>query len=220
MYFKDQKYDLLEKRVKKQGFLLKLSFFVWVITLGLLLFPNFYKSEAQKTEVISSLRVSELIVVDAKGVERVRVAGDIPDAIINGKKVNRGEKVAGVMLYDGTGQERGGYVTFEPSGNIGLTLDTRKGQVALFAAGPDEGSVIQLWNNKDSLEIRSDSEGTRLTTVRDGQVISQEPQIKKMAAETCQEYSSAKGKLSNEQILNECRRRYTKSVCQACLGNK
>lgn len=217
MQNKDLQIELLERRQKKQGLWLKISFVGWLIMLVLFLLPDFFKSEAQKTEVIPSLRVSELIVVDPKGVERVRISGDIPDAVIEGKRVNRGEKVAGVMLYDGTGQERGGYVTFEPSGNIGLTLDTRKGQVALFAADPDEGAVMQIWNKNDSIEMRSDSQGTRLTTVKDGKVFSQEPTIEKMSPEVCEAYTSAKGKFSEQQVMNECRKRFTESVCQACL---
>src|SRR4051812_28285744 len=72
------------------------------------------------------LQARELVIVDSKGVERVRIGGDLPDAVINGKRIPRGEQAAGVLIYDGMGQERGGYVTWDPSGNAGLTLDTRK----------------------------------------------------------------------------------------------
>ncbi|UCF04886.1 MAG: hypothetical protein JSV33_13325 [bacterium] len=86
-------------------------------------------------ETKGSLRVTEFVVVDEAGVERVRVGGNLPDAVIAGKRVPRGERAAGVLLYDGIGQEHGGYVTWEPSGNVGLTLDSRKGQATLFVAG-------------------------------------------------------------------------------------
>ena len=56
--------------------------------------------------------------------ERVRIGGDLPDAVIGGKRVPRGEKAAGLLMYDGTGQERGGYVTFKTIRNVVLTLDT------------------------------------------------------------------------------------------------
>src|SRR5262249_734247 len=88
---------------------------VWAFTIG---------SHSQQTGNPTSLKVSELVVVDPKGVERVRIGGDLPDATINGKRVPRGEKAAGVLLYDTTGQERSGYVTWE-SGNVGLTIRAR-----------------------------------------------------------------------------------------------
>ena len=210
----------LESRLRRQGVWLKLGFVAWIATLGAILMPNYnWHADAQKADIPSSLRVSELVVVDPKGVERVRIGGDIPDAVINGKKANRGEKVAGVMLYDGTGQERGGYVTFEPSGNVGLTLDTKKEQVALLAAGPDEGSVIKLWNRNDLIEFRSDEEGTRLTTVKGGKVLIQEPPIK-LSPEACKEYSNVIGKLTRPQVVGECQKRYSSAACKTCLGTK
>ncbi len=57
-----------------------------------------------------SLRVSEVVIVDPQGVERVRIGGDVPDTVIGGKRTTRGAKAAEVLLYDGTGQERAGEV--------------------------------------------------------------------------------------------------------------
>lgn len=163
------------------------------------------------------LRVTELVVVDSAGVERVRIGGDLPDAIIGGKKVPRGEKAAGLLLYDGSGQERGGYVTFEPSGNVALTLDTRKGQVALLAAGPDEGAAIQLWHGRDVVDLRSDSDGSRFTAAKGGQVVFQEPAVAAMSAGTCGAYKEARSRVSEEQVRRDCRRRFTEEPCRVCL---
>src|SRR5207302_5200738 len=85
------------------------------------------------------LTVSELNVVDRDGTVRVRLGGELPDAVINGKRVPRGQRAAGVLLYDDTGVERSGYITFAPSGNVALTLDTRKNQTASFVADPEAG---------------------------------------------------------------------------------
>src|SRR5207244_1573004 len=74
------------------------------------------------------LRLRALSIMDERGVERVRIAGQLPDAVVNGRRVPRGEQAAGVLIYDDAGQERGGYVTFAPSRNAVLTLDTRRGQ--------------------------------------------------------------------------------------------
>ncbi|MBA2707661.1 MAG: hypothetical protein H0U59_07650 [Gemmatimonadaceae bacterium] len=69
--------------------------------------------------------MKELVVVDRNGVDRIRIAGELPDAIIKGRRVPKGERAAGVILYDSTGQERSGYVTWEPSGNVGMAVDTK-----------------------------------------------------------------------------------------------
>src|SRR5262245_20660669 len=63
----------------------------------------------------SSLTVSELAVVDSKGIVRARIAGNLPDVIAVGKRVARGQQAAGLLLYDDTGLERSGYVTLSPS---------------------------------------------------------------------------------------------------------
>src|SRR5258706_16296766 len=89
-------------------------------------------------QIPQSLRVRELVVVDDKGVERVRIGANLPDPVIRGKRVSRGDPATGVMLYDRTGQERGGYITFERGNQIALTLDNTDVQSALFVA-PAEG---------------------------------------------------------------------------------
>lgn len=209
----------LEKRTRRLESWLRLSVCGWLLTFSLLMLSAWgWRSEAQQSASPASLRVSELIVVDQKGVERVRVGGDLPDAIIGGKRVPRGEKVAGVMLYDGTGQERGGYVTFEPSGNVGLTLDTRRGQSALFVAGPDSGTALQLWQGRDLIELRSDEDGSRITAAQEGQVVMQEPAISRMSAGTCEAYRGARSRVSREQVVRDCRRRFSDAACKACLG--
>lgn len=97
----------------------------------------------------TSLRVSELVVVDSDGVERVRIGVDLPDAVVDGRRLVRGEKAAGVILYDAAGRERSGYATFEPSGNVMLTLDNRQSeQNALFVAGPDNAAALRLWQGE------------------------------------------------------------------------
>ena len=69
-----------------------------------------------------SLRVREIVVVDANGTPRVRIAAPLPDPIMLGKRSKRGGEVSGIILYDAEGNERGGYVTDEER-NVALTLD-------------------------------------------------------------------------------------------------
>ncbi len=171
------------------------------------------------------LRLHTLRIVDANGVERVRIGGELPDAIINGQRVPRGEQAAGVLLYDDTGQERGGYVTFSPSRNVALTLDTREGQVALFAAGPDDGAVARLWHGKgeDWIEMRADGAGTRLTVGLGNEVVLQRPPMSEAdVAVVCsglkQEIEKITPRPPVEEVLRACKQRVPEDVCRSCLG--
>ena len=215
---KDESYfERLEHRTQRLERWLRISFAGWlaIAVIGVCAFT--IRSNSQQTTTPASLKVSELVVVDPKGVERVRIGGDLPDATINGKRVPRGEKAAGVLLYDTTGQERGGYVTWE-SGNVGLTLDTRKGQVALFAAGL-EGSALSMWHGKDAVEIRSDEDGSRITAIQEGRMVSQQPNIK-LSSSTCEAYRSARARVSPEQVMRDCQRRFSEDACRTCLEPK
>jgi len=219
MESRESQLESLKRRTRKLERRLRLSNSIWLLTFGVMAVSAWtWQPRAQQPTAPAPLRVSELVVVDAKGVERVRIGGDLPDALIGGKRVPRGEKAAGVLLYDGSGRERSGYVTFEPSGNVGLTLDTRRGQVAYFVAGPDSGSALQLWHGGDLVELRSDADGSRLTAARAGQVMSQEPAVAAMSAGTCEAYRGARARVSREQVVRDCRRRFTEAACRSCLG--
>lgn len=192
---------------------------------GVLLFVGVYvslsaafASAAEDETARDILRLRMLEIVDDNGVVRVRVGAKLPDAVIDGRSIGRGgEEVAGVMLYDGTGQERGGYVTFEPSGNIGLTLDTRREQVALFAAGADGGATLRMWQGADAIELRADASGSRLTAVADGKVDVQIPEVEAMGDDACTAYRGARENLPREQIMEACSARFPAGLCQSCL---
>src|SRR5436305_8922399 len=135
-------FEVLERRTRRLERTLRISIGAWVGLATLAVCAFTMRSSPQQPATPQSLKVSELVVVDPKGVERVRIGGDLPDAVINGRRVPRGEKASGVLIYDATGQERGGYVTFDPSGNAALTLDTRRQQVVLLAADPESGAAL------------------------------------------------------------------------------
>ncbi len=163
------------------------------------------------------LRVSELVVVDPQGVERVRIGGDLPDAVVDGRTLVRGEAAAGVLLYDAAGHERGGYVTMEPSGNVMLTLDDRRSRMkALFVAGGENGAALRIGDGGGSLDMRSDADGARMTIVDGGQVAVQTPVIA-MGPEPCSAYRGALETLSHERVIQECRSRFTAEACHVCL---
>jgi hypothetical protein len=206
------KSSALETRVARLEKLLRLSALAW-LALAVLALAGW----SSQRPPADTLRAKELVIVDPAGVERVRLGGDLPDAIIKGKRVARGEKAAGVLLYDDTGQERSGYVTFSPSGNVGLTLDTRNSQAALFVADPEEGSALQLWHGKTLVELRSDGDGSRMSAAADRQVLVQQPAVQRMTDGTCAAYQEAKSRVSVEQVGRDCRRRFEEPACKACL---
>lgn len=169
-------------------------------------------------ETVGPLRVTELVVVDPAGVERARIGGDLPDAVVEGRRVPRGERAAGLLLYDETGQERGGFVTWEPSGNVGIGLDTREGQVALFVAGPDSAVALRLWHRDDAVELRSDGDGSRVTAVAGGRVVFQEPGVAGVGEEACAAYREALASFPRAEVVAACTGRFSPAACSVCLG--
>ena len=123
------------------------------------------------------LEVRELRVVDSGGVERVRIAGNLPDPIIQGKRVPRQGAIAGVLIFDADGDERGGYVTNQ-NGDAFLSLDAKAFQQTLFIANRNGGANMSVWNGpnrndnyvsvqavpKPLIEIRQDGK-TRLFAI-------------------------------------------------------
>jgi hypothetical protein len=166
----------------------------------------------------TNLSVSELTIVDEDGTVRVRIGGQLPDSVVNGKTVTRGSKAAGVLLYDETGQERSGYVTFAPSGNVGLTLDNRGGQTAEFIAGPSAGAALRLHWQDDAVELRTDEDGPSIHAMRKKMAAFHEPPVENPGStELCKGLKQAKSELSPEQLLDVCRGRSSEAACQVCL---
>lgn len=65
------------------------------------------------------LVVRRVDVVDEDGVIRAVLGGNLPDPIVDGTQIRRSFPVAGLVLYDHTGSERGGLGTGElPNGEV------------------------------------------------------------------------------------------------------
>src|SRR5436190_23954400 len=77
-----------------------------------------------------SLTVSALNVVDSKGVVRLRLSGDLPGTV-NGKE----RDLAGLLIYDKSGHERGSYVT-NANNQVFVPLDGNEPENALFVSEP------------------------------------------------------------------------------------
>ena len=96
--------------------------------------------------VVDSLRVRQITVVDANGTERVWIGAPVPDPIVMGKRVPRSGPVSGVVLLDTKGNERSGYVTADPTGEVFLSLDSEKAQEALFLINPGGGGHVSIYD--------------------------------------------------------------------------
>lgn len=174
-------------------------------------------------ELPRSITVQELAVVDSNGVVRARLSGDVPDAVIKGRRMPRGGKAGGLIIYDATGQERGGYVTFdEPAGTALLTLDTRHGQVAYFVADPDHGVALSLWTADNLVELRADSGAARLSAMQAGDLVLQQPPLS--MAEVQDFCTGLKEELAELEevppyavLLSACKRRMPDAACRKCL---
>jgi hypothetical protein len=189
------------------------------LAVAALLQPGFAVRAQEKVDP-KSLTLSELVIVDNDGKARLRLGGSLPDAVQNGKTKPRGQRAAGILLYDATGVERSGYVTLEPSGNVALTLDTRTRQVATFVAGPTGSgtSALQLFSIGSAVELRNDEDGPSIHAVRRKQVVFHEPSVENPEGTAmCKALREAKNQATMPQLLDVCRARTSEAACQVCL---
>lgn len=199
----------LERSVRRMGFA-----FVGLALLALVLAGLLATSLRTPEQV---LQVSELIVTDEEGVVRVRIGGDLP-----GEKRGQGQEgAAGILLFDGTGDERGGYVTLDSSGHVGLTLDGRDAQSAVFRADTTGATTLRLWNAQEMFEIKADEDGARYSVLRNREIVLQEPAFADPPSTViCRGLQSVRGEYEPGIVLQACRERMTESACSACLGSQ
>jgi hypothetical protein len=176
------------------------------------------------------LTASELVIADANGVVRARLGTKMPDAIVNGKTRPRGDEIAGLLLYDDTGQERGGYVTFKSSGYVGLTVDSRDNMVGSFLAGPkggailqlSDGGLVQLRKDKDWAEVRADDTGAQISIIRNGELISRTPPLSaddvNLLCGRIKIELVEKRKMPVGRAVEVCKERMSGDQCRACLA--
>jgi len=91
------------------------------------------------------LKVRELSVVDEHGTERVRIGSPLPDPMVAGTRRKRDGVVSGILIFDSTGTERGGYVTGDEYANAMLTLDSQATQTMLLLAEPSGDTMFRIW---------------------------------------------------------------------------
>ena len=194
---------------------------IWVVALLFIFGGGAIASTTIKSATFDSVKAKEIVVVDANGIVRARLGGDLPDAVLaDGKVLKRGSKAGGLIIYDEEGVERGGYVTQEAGSNAMLTLDSKFHQSALFVAGPGSsehpfsGGALRLWTDKSAIELRSDTIASRLSVSDNSGVTLQQPSIVSLPPETCAEYKKYQQESPNKRY---CQARFTDSAYQACF---
>jgi hypothetical protein len=104
--------------------------------------PTLAQTQSSTPQTVT---LRELHVVDERGIERVRIAGTLPDPIVRGKVVPRQGTVSGILIFDSDGDERGGYVTNQ-NGDAFLSLDGKDYQQTLFVANRNGGANMSVWS--------------------------------------------------------------------------
>jgi hypothetical protein len=113
--------------------------------------------DAEAQSIPQELTLRRLTIVDEKGLQRVVIAAPAPDPIVQGKREKRQGEIAGILIYDKDGNERGGYATAnDPSNGAMLTLDATDAQVFTVYANAANGATLSLNSEK--------GDGVTLTT--------------------------------------------------------
>src|ERR1044071_5126244 len=164
----------------------------------------------------SVLTVSEINVVDEKGVVRARIAGHLPEVYEKG----RPRVASGFMIYDAAGQERGGYVTFA-NDHAAITLDSKKEMTAMLVAGPAGGAALVLKQAGNLVDVRVDPDnGPTIHAMQDKKVVYHEPPaVHFEKSPDCAEMREGlQHGAPRADMLDASRRRMSEEACQACLG--
>lgn len=124
---------LLENRQKRSY---QVAGLLAIVLIGALVFQS---RQVRNLANPQKLRVRELAVVDDHGTERVLIAAPLP-------REKRGGDISGILIFDATGTERGGYATGDSYANAIFTLDGQGSQTVLLLAEPDGSTMFRIWN--------------------------------------------------------------------------
>jgi len=157
---------------RQTNFLKAWSALITLTLVGFIVTQGLAASEQAQAADGKILKVRQLIVIDDRGVERVKIAAPVPDPIINGKRVKRDAPASGMLIYDSKGNERGGYMTADDDGNAFLTLDSEEMQQVTLIAYPKGGAEFGIqFKSSDTLAMQAREQGPRMKLVRANKVI-------------------------------------------------
>ena len=101
----------------------------------------------RKPLVVDHIIARKITVADVNGQERVVIAAPLPEPRLVGRQSKRGDPVSGILLFDASGNERGGYVTGDgPWSSVSLTLD-EIGRAAVSLWAGQRGEAGLSFNN-------------------------------------------------------------------------
>ncbi|MGI8582172.1 MAG: hypothetical protein ACR2KX_08245 [Chitinophagaceae bacterium] len=141
----------------------------------------FFLLSSQTIRNDKELKVRRLVIVDAKGKERIVIGSPIPDPMINGKTIHRRNVVsAGIQFKDPNGTERGGIASLEDGSFVVGIDDSILNERAHLYFLPNKGSGLLLGNpdSKDYISLlvpsnyKQQSDTPRITIEHDGKTIS------------------------------------------------
>ncbi len=119
---------------------------------------------ASTTDKDGVLRVRGLVVTDTSGHERVRLGAPLPDPIVHGVRRRRSGAISGLLILDAKGNERGGFVTADQSGEAFIGLDSEDEQQVLFLANPKSGVNFDIFDsNGNEAQVTVFPSGPKLT---------------------------------------------------------
>jgi hypothetical protein len=126
------------------------------------------------------MHVRGLVVEDESGHERLRLGAPLPDPMVHGVRKKRSGVVSGLLISDANGNERGGYVTADASGEAFLGLDSEDEQKVLLLANPKGGVNFILTNNDgNSVQLTAFANGPKITMRKGKQVVAELPSAEK-----------------------------------------
>jgi hypothetical protein len=166
-------------RLRREGRIQRLLFLVALASLAGLATVSLYRPQpvaAQTPSEKGVLHVRGLVVEDESGHERLRLGAPLPDPIVRGVRRKRSGAVSGLLISDANGNERGGFVTADASGEAFLGLDSEDEQKVLLLANPKGGVNFILTNNDgNSMQLTAFANGPKLTLRKGNQIITELP---------------------------------------------
>jgi len=209
--------------LKKLVYILALAIFVLFLAVAYLMIKVNTASSAHFDE----LSTKKLTVIDKNNSPRVIVSGDVPDPIIRGKRVSRGNTAGGIIIYDQDGDERAGLITTNDANNVMLALDTKDAMTARLAVGPEGGSAFKLFESGYVLEMLINSASANLTVSKDGTVIQEFIETPAIPPQICELFKSGiKSEhpeglaFPRETVQGACLKRFTAEACEPCLPDR
>ena len=169
---------LLRLRIRRLEVCIKTLIFLWIILASL--FSLFvFNRQVNSEDIKETLRLRRLAIVDENGTERVVISAPVPDPISLGKRLPRGGKVSGVLLFDAEGNERSGYVTADGYPNVMFTLDDLSRQRTLFMTEPHGSTSFWLFaDNGNSFQLNVNGESSHFKVKNRGKVTTEQPSVR------------------------------------------